>query len=192
MDEKELIEEIRKGSQESFRQIYDLYQHKVYNTAFGFVHITEDAQDITQEVFVELYHSLHKFRGESSLGTWIYRVTVNKSLNHLRKKKNKSIFFRPARQSENDQPIMISEPADQQQNPSDALENRELQRQLQQAIDGLPEKQRVAFILDKFEDLPYKEIARVMETSLSSVESLLFRAKLNLQKKLLGSWKERQ
>lgn len=191
MDEKELIENIRNGGQQYFRQLYDSYQNKVYNTTFGFVHNTEDAQDITQEVFVELYHSLKTFRGDSTLSTWIYRIAVNKSLNHLRKKKNFSFFSGFHKGAKDDQKTVLSELEDPQLNPSDTLENIELQQQLQRAVDALPEKQRTAFILEKFEDLSYKEIAQVMNTSLSSVESLLFRARQNLQKILLPSWNER-
>jgi len=191
MDEKKLIENIRNGEQQAFRQLYDLYQNKVYNTAFGFVHDTADAQDITQDVFVELYQSLATFRSDSSLNTWIYRIAVNKSLNHLRKKKSSSFFFKIRKSSEDGQKQVIPEIADNNLTPAGNLENLELQQQLQRAIDALPEKQRTAFILDKFEDLPYKEIALVMNTSISSVESLLFRAKQNLQKSLLAPWKER-
>lgn len=192
MDEKVLIEQIRSGDQQSFRKLYELHQDRVYNTAYGFVHHTEDAQDITQEVFVELYHSLSAFRGDSSLNTWIYRITVNKSLNHLRKKHNRSLFSGFRKSAGQEQGSWVVELPDQQLNPADRIENKELQQQLQRAIDNLPEKQRIAFILEKLEDLSYKEIAQVMETSLSAVESLLFRARQSLQKNLSAVWKERK
>jgi RNA polymerase sigma factor (sigma-70 family) len=185
MEETGLIENIRKGDQDAFRLLVDTYQHKVYNTVVGFVHGSEDAQDLTQDVFVELYQSLPAFRGNCSLSTWIYRISVNKALNHLRKKKHTPFSFLFHKSNDEESKSSLPDPVDTTLNPAANLENQELKQELQRAIDSLPDKQRTAFILDKLEDLPYKEIAEVMQTSISAVESLLHRAKLNLQKQLL-------
>lgn len=186
MDEQTLLENIRQGDKNAFKHLVDEYQHKVYNTIYGFVHEPEDALDLSQDVFVELYQALPAFRGECGLSTWIYRISVNKALNHLRKRKHTPFSFLFSGNTSNDNKRKLPDPADTAKNPADRLENLELKQQLQSAIDALPDKQRTAFILDKFEDLSYKEIAVVMETSLASVESLLHRAKLNLQKTLLA------
>lgn len=186
MEERELIQQICAGDPDAFRQLYDSYQHHVYNTAYGFVHNREDAEDLTQDVFVELFRSLSKFRSDSSLSTWVYRITVNKSLNHLRKKRPVPFQWLWG-SGHGELAAPAPDPADRQPDPSQLVENRELQQAIEQALDALPEKQRAAFILDKFEDLSYKEIAEVMKLSLPAVESLLFRARRQLQRTLLST-----
>ncbi len=191
MDESLLIQHLRNGDPSAFRSLVDAYQDRVYNTIYGFVHDTDDALDLTQDVFVEFYQSFSKFRGDSSINTWIYRIAVNKALNHLRRKKQTPFSFLFRKPGTEKSTNILADPADSALNPSASLENTELKQQLQQAIDALPEKQRIAFILDKLEDMPYKEIASVMQTSLSAVESLIHRAKLNLQKNLLEVWENK-
>lgn len=177
-----LVEELKQGEEEAFRQLVDEYQDKVYNTCISLVKNAEDADDITQEVFIEVYNSIHKFRAESKLSTWIYRITVNKSLEHLRKmKRNKRSGFLQWISGEDPDPEIQIPDFD---HPGVLAENREKARILFNAIEKLPEKQRIAFTLHKMEDLSYEQIADVMHKSLSSIESLLHRAKNNLKKEL--------
>jgi RNA polymerase sigma factor (sigma-70 family) len=177
-----LVEELKQGEEEAFRQLVDEYQDKVYNTCISLVRNAEDADDITQEVFIEVYNSIHKFRAESKLSTWIYRITVNKSLEHLRKMKRKkrSGFLQWISSEDPDLKLQIPD----FNHPGVLAENSEKARILFNAIEKLPEKQRIAFTLHKMEDLSYEQIADVMQKSLSSIESLLHRAKNNLKKKL--------
>ncbi|UCH14944.1 MAG: sigma-70 family RNA polymerase sigma factor, partial [Bacteroidales bacterium] len=84
MTDKEFVLEIRKGNQQAFRKFVEKHQLTVVKICNGFVHNPQDAEDIAQEVFIEVYQSVHKFRGEAKLSTWLYRIAVNKSLNHLR------------------------------------------------------------------------------------------------------------
>ncbi|TAH18662.1 MAG: RNA polymerase sigma factor [Cytophagales bacterium] len=181
MNEQDLVLGLKKGDQSIFKQIISLYKNKVYNTLLNLLQNVEDAQDLSQEVFVEVFLSVGKFEGRSSLSTWIYRITVSKGLDYMRRKKRKKRFgviyslFKPE----------STEPAFEQatfNHPALLLENEEQATILLKAIYQLPEKQKIAFILSKLEELSYQEISQVMETSISSVESLLFRAKQNLQK----------
>ncbi len=191
MNDKEIVEKIAQGDTQGFRQFVDKYQSQIMNTCFGFVHNREDAEDITQNVFVEVYQSARDFRGDAKLSTWLYRIAVNKSLNHIRKNKKsrlmKSIeaFFG----TEKNDALEVQD--DYKKEPAEILENKERAKVLHQAINSLSENQRVAFTLNKYEDLSYKQIADVMETSLSSVESLIYRAKTNLQKKLIDFYKKK-
>ncbi len=177
-----LVEELKKGDEGAFRQLVDDYQDKVFNTCISFVKNVDDADDLTQEVFIEVFNSIHKFRADSKLSTWIYRITVNKSLEHLRKmkrKKRSGIFYwisHEDRESKFEVPDF--------DHPGVLAENREKARILFEAIEKLPEKQRIAFTLHKVEDLSYEQIADVMQKSLSSIESLMHRAKNNLKKEL--------
>ncbi len=171
-----------------FDVIYETYKTKVFNTAIGYLQNQEDAEEITQDVFVEVYRSAVKFEGKSSLGTWIYRITINKSLDFIKNKNRKKRFaflsslFNDAGELKHDAPDFY--------HPGVILENKEKSAVLFKAVDTLPEKQKTAFILSKLEGLSYVEISEVMETSVSSVESLLFRAKQNLQKELSTFFKE--
>ncbi|MCW3084187.1 MAG: polymerase, sigma-24 subunit, subfamily [Bacteroidetes bacterium] len=165
-----------------FNVIYETYKTKVFNTAIGYLQNQEDAEEITQDVFVEVYRSAGKFEGKSLLGTWIYRITINKSLDFIKSKNRKKRFaflsslFNDAGELKHDAPDFY--------HPGVILENKEKSAILFKAINTLPENQKTAFILSKLEGLSYAEISEVMEVSVSSVESLLFRAKQNLQKEL--------
>lgn len=189
MTDKELIDDILDhNSQRAFEELVGRYQELVVKTCKGFVNSYADAEDIAQEVFIEVYESLQGFRSEAKLSTWIYRIAVNKSLNFVRKNKREKLFrsietFFTSNNSE-DEPMQIE---DRSNNKADSnIERSENKRLLKESINRLPENQRIAFILSKYQELSYKEIAAVMEVSLSSVESLLFRAKTNLQKHILS------
>lgn len=176
MHEKEMIEAILKGDQKAFKLLVDTYQLMVVNTCYAFVHDRDEAEDIAQDVFVQVFESLGKFRFESKLSTWLYRMAVNRSINHCKSPRGRAIKIDI--DSWKQQEVAQSVEMPQQQ----ILEEREQIELLHKAIDKLPENQRTALILNKYEELSYKEIADVMGVSLSSVESLLFRAKNNLEK----------
>lgn len=183
LEEKEFIRQLKAGDSKAFSLLVELYGNRVYNTTLGLLQCTEDAEDITQEVFAEIYLSVNSFREEAKISTWIYRIAVQKSLDFLRGKNRKkrkgvvmSIFSK-----ENNQPAMDIPDF---HHPGVRMENKELAAILFRAIQKLPEKQQAAFTLHKVEGLSYNEIADIMKSSLSSVESLIFRAKQNLQQLL--------
>jgi RNA polymerase sigma factor (sigma-70 family) len=188
MTDQELIDGIKKQDRAAIRHLVNLYQKKVIKTASYFLGNLEDAEDLSQEIFLEIMASIGKYRQEASFSTWIYRITVNKSLNKSRRNKREAIvsrigsFFYSGEKhgSLADIPARESLP----------LEEAEQRKLLYRAIGNLTENQRVAFVLHKFEEHSYKEIASVMTLSLSSVESLIHRAKLNLQKSLLPHFSE--
>lgn len=184
MDEYHHIHLLQQGDEHSFRKLVSDYASKVFNTSIGIIQNQHDAEDVTQEVFTEIFQSISKFKGESKLSTWIYRITVSKSLEFLRKKKRKKRFGFIQELFADDSSLIV---VPDFYHPGVQLENKERAKILFAAIQKLPENQKTAFVLSKIEDLSYAEIADVMKTSLSSVESLLFRAKQNLQK-LLGKY----
>jgi RNA polymerase sigma-70 factor, ECF subfamily len=189
MSDEELIQRILEGDQNCFRTLVQKYHVMVINTCFGLLHIREDAEDVAQDVFIEIYQSLNRFRQESKLSTWIYRIAVNKSINYLRKVKMRQRIRSLEHALIDDNSPGLDFPAPSSDDPSAIMDTKEKAKILHQAIESLPDNQRVAFALYKFEDLAYKEIAEVMDTSLSAVESLIHRAKINLQKKLMGYYK---
>lgn len=188
--ESELIARIRSGSHDAFRYLVNTYQEKVKRTCMGFVHSSADAEDITQDVFVEVFRSIGRFREESVLSTWIYRIAVNKSLNFIKSEARRKIFtymgfFDPVESGLSGDLVSGKESS-----PDENLNRSELGLAVRKALESLPSGQRTAFILSRYDDLPNKEIALIMQTSEASVESLLFRAKQNLQKRLLTFYKK--
>lgn len=182
MNELELIQQLRAGDELAFKALVTTYQDMVYNTALGIVQNSEDAEDVAQEVFIQVYRSIDQFKGDARLSTWIYRITTTKALDHIRSRRRKKRFaFITSLFGPNDE--LVHEPVDFQ-HPGVALDRKEQAALLFKMIEQLPENQKVAFTLHKTEELSYQEIADVMKLSVSAVESLLFRARQNLRKLL--------
>jgi RNA polymerase sigma factor (sigma-70 family) len=182
LNELELIQQLRAGDELAFKALVANYQDMVYNTALGVVQNSEDAEDVTQEVFIQVYRSIDQFKGDARLSTWIYRITTTKALDHIRSRRRKKRFaFITSLFGPNDE--LIHEPADFQ-HPGVTLDRKEQAALLFKMIEQLPDNQRIAFTLHKTEELSYQEIADVMKLSVSAVESLLFRARQNLRKLL--------
>ena len=180
MNDPELIIQLQRGDPPAFKRLVDEWEDMVYNTAVGIVQNPEDADDITQEVFIQVYQSVSSFKGDSKLSTWLYRITVNRSLDHLKKMKRKKQlgFMRGLfglTVEEQSQPAEFD-------HPGVLMEKKEKAAELFKALDMIPDKQRIAFTLNKLEGKSYNEIAEIMDTSLYAVESLMGRAKGNLKK----------
>ena len=177
-----LIEQLKDKDQAAFKKIVDAWQDMVFNTAIGILQNTEDAEDVAQEVFVQVYESIGTFKGESKFSTWLYRITITKAMDHIRRKKRKKRFavIHSLFGLNNE---MLHEPADFH-HPGVSLDNKERAAVLFKAVEKLPENQKIAFTLNKLEGLNYQEISEVMNATVSSVESLLHRAKNNLKKHL--------
>ena len=161
----------------------------MFNTAISMVQDHGMAEDITQEVFITVYRSVLSFNSQSSISTWIYRITVNKCLDHLRaqKRQKQNGFFRSlfnTDAAQTDKPHF--------EHPGVQLERRENARYLFEAIETLPGNQKTVFILAHVEELPQKEVAAIMDISVKAVESLLQRAKVNLRKKLSHIYERRK
>ncbi len=175
----DLIRKLQEGDQMEFTTLMDLYQNMVYNTALGIVQNEEDADDITQEVFEQVYISIGSFKGESKLSTWLYKITISKSLDHIKKKKRKKRFgvvqsLFGGSDVEKYSPVEFNHPGVQ-------LEQKERASELFAALNQLPDKQKIAFILHKVEGQSYQEVAEIMNKSLYAVEALMSRAKANLK-----------
>ena len=169
----------------AFRSFIAEHRQRVFNVVLKRVQHLQDAEDITQDVFVDVYHKSSAFRGEAAVSTWLYRIAMNKSIDHLRKKQRREKgawigFFKPGATGETVDTDFY--------HPGIAAENKEKSVVLFNAMRSLPEKQHTAWVLSEMENLSYKEITEVMNLSLSSVESLLFRARQNLKKTISGMY----
>ena len=168
-------------NQNDFRKIYDQYKILVYNVALNYLQNIEDAEEITQDVFVQLHYSVSEFKEKSELKTWIYRITINKCLDFIKHKSSKKRHFIFGKKSENQFEIQnISN----FEHPGILLVNKEKAEILYGVINELSENQKTAFILSKIDGLSNPEISEIMNVGISSVESLIFRAKANLKEKL--------
>jgi len=180
IEERELTELLKQKDRAAFKSIVETWQDMVYNTAIGILQNAEDAEDVTQETFMQAFESVASFKGESKFSTWLYRITVSKAMDHIRKKKRKKRFaFIQSLYGKNDQPVI--DPPDFI-HPGVSLENKENAAVLFKAMEQLPPNQKTAFVLNKVEGLSYLEISDVMKITDSAVDALLHRAKGNLKK----------
>ena len=183
MDDKQLIRKILERDDLAFGIFVEKYKKLVYTAIYRLVRDTTDAEDIFQDVFLEVYRSIQYLRNENDLSGWLFKIAYNKSISFLRKKN-------PARANSNnyeDQKIESEKTTFSlvdHQTPSKKLEEQEAEIALYTAIDRLPEMQKRALLLHKFENYSHKEIGEMMELSISSVESLIYRAKIALRKSL--------
>ena len=187
-NDKLLIEQVISGDTKAFRQLVEIHHKRVIHICLSFTAIPSDAEDVAQEVFIEVFKSIEGYRGDASLSTWLYRLSVNKSLDFIRQKKRQkrgSGLIITVEQSDLEN-IQVSS----KQLPSDNIEEEERRMMLYKAIDQLPERQKVAVLLSKIEELAQQEVADIMKTSVSSVESLLVRAKKKLKEILLKEKEE--
>jgi len=189
LNEERCISQLKNGDPAAYRELVDHFRDRVYNTALAMVRNAEDAQDVSQEVFIGVFQSAGSFRGDSRLSTWVYRITVQKSLEHIRnaRRKKRGGVLMSLLGREHLLPVETNAPF---YHPGVKLENKERAAILFQAIGQLNENQQTAFTLHKVEALSYAEIAEIMKISVSSVESLMFRAKQNLRK-ILGEYYEK-
>ena len=179
--EQQLITRLIQKDEGAFKRLVTEYQNLVFNTSLNFLGIKEDAEEITQDVFVEVHKSIGSFKGGSTLKTWIYRITITKSLEFQRRAKRKKRFAFLVSIGGENQDALESSIID---HPGIDTEDKERADLIFKKIDQLPENQKIAFTLYNMDGLSYKEIAETMDISLSSVESLIFRSKKNLRKKL--------
>ncbi len=171
-----------------FDQIYQDHKNLVFNLALKYLQNREDAEEVTQDVFVAIFGGLENFKSQSQISTWVYKVTINKSLDYIKKKKAKkrqgffaSLFQPGSREATFQQ--------DNFNHPGVKLESKEEVARIMNCINQLPDKQKTALILHKLEGRTQVEIAEIMEVSAKAVESLVQRAKGNL-KKIIDQAKE--
>ena len=192
MSDQETIERVLSGDTDQFSNLVRKYQSRIFSLCMGFVHQKEDADDLSQEVFIKVYQSLKRYRGDASFSTWIYRIAINIALNYVKNKSKKNIFqrlddFMTTGKSNTLQTVSM-DTAD----PEQILIDTQKREMVNNALNSLPENQKIAIVLSKYDDLPQKEIAIIMNTTEGAVEALLQRAKVNLREKLSDLNKKNQ
>jgi|1048.fasta_scaffold41290_2 RNA polymerase sigma-70 factor (ECF subfamily) len=168
------MELLKLGDAREFKKLFELHAPRLLNTALYLLGNRQDAEDVTQEVFKSIYIGLPQFKEESSVHTWMHRITLNKCNEFLRaknRKKRKGILLS----------LFDSLPIETTETPELMFILKEAEWSLWKQIQSLPEKQRIAMTLYAMDDLSYKEIASIMSVSVASIESLLFRARTKLK-----------
>lgn len=167
----------------NFDNLYNQYKNLVFNLALQYVQNTEDAEEITQDVFLAIHKSLDTFKENSQASTWIYRITINKSLDFIRAKNRKkrfafitSLFYDNSNELKHNKQTF--------DHPGVLLEQKEAIENLFNLINELPDNQKTALILMKIEQKTQSETAEIMNMSTKAIESLVQRAKVNLSKKI--------
>ncbi len=175
----ELIAQLQQGSEAAFRTLVERYQNRIYRTALALLQLPEEAEDVAQEVFVEVYQTIDRFRGEAALSTWLYRLATSRALKHRRRARAQKRFayFTSLLGFDN---RVLHEPPDHA-HPQAQMEGQQQLALLLAHIARLPSQQQVAFTLRHEQDLSYEEIAAVLNTTVPAVESLLFRARKTLR-----------
>ena len=175
MEDKEIVERILAGDTEQYTLIVRRYQQIVANLTYKLCGTRLEVEEVTQQVFVELYMALPRFRFDSKLSSYIYRITVNVVCKMMNRTK---------RFVSSDEMEGLPEQRSEDRNAQQQMIHNEQMQQLRTAIGHLKDEQRTALVLYTFEDFSYQDIADVMQCSLSKVESLIFRAKKNLAKEV--------
>lgn len=175
----ELVAALQQGSEAAFRSLVERYQNRIYRTVRVLLPTAEEAEDVAQEVFVEVYQTIGRFRGEAALSTWLYRLATSRALKHRRRARTRKrlAYFTSLLGFDNG---LLHEPPDHR-HPQAQLEGQQQLDLLLAHIARLPELQQVAFTLRHEQELSYPEIAAVLQTTVPAVESLLFRARQTLR-----------
>jgi len=178
--QKELVRRAKKGDIYAFEDLIAGYQKRVYNTVYRFFNNHEDAMDITQEIFIKVFTSLNRFKGNYSFSTWLYRIAVNTCIDFSRQKRPDTLPIMEELGANDEMHIVTSYP----DLPEKALEKKEFRRDIEEAINNLPEEQRICIILRDIQGFSYIEISDILSCSLGTVKSRINRGRRVLRQYL--------
>jgi RNA polymerase sigma-70 factor, ECF subfamily len=189
-----LMLRVREGDDAAFAQLVDKYKQAVMNLAFRMLHDLTEAEDLAQNVFVQVYKSAHRYRISAKFSTWLFTIARNLCLNEIRRRSRHPVesIDTPHQEQESPAPRQFEDRAAVA--PPDSLLHLELEEKVQAALAQLPENQRLAIVLCRQEDLSYDDIARVLGCSISATKSLIHRGRETLKQKLKpylmhGAWR---
>ena len=189
-DEK-LVQDLKNKDPDAFCLLVELYQKKIYALAFNMTHSQMDAQDVTQDVLLAIFRKVHTFQGKSAFSSWVYRVTVNAVYMKLRsKKKEQAVSLEDVFPTFNGSGYHQEKIRDWTENAESLLFKNETKEIIQKAVNQLPEKEKVVFILRDVEGLSTEDVGDILELTTPAVKSRLHRARLFLRKKLSNYYEE--
>ncbi|MBL7075253.1 sigma-70 family RNA polymerase sigma factor [candidate division KSB1 bacterium] len=171
----ELVERFQGGDERAFNEIVNRYKKKIYFLTLRMVNNPQDAEDLSQEVFIRAYKGLAKFQRESALFTWLYRIAVNHCINFNRKKRWTRFFSLEE---------LKVEKGSSEQNPEEIMAAGEIMEEIKRTVARLPQKQRIVFILRQYENMHHKEIAAILGRNVGTVKANYFQAVHRLRREL--------
>ncbi len=184
-NEQILLERSKAGDIAAFEMLIEAYQKKIFNLAFRMIGNYDDAGDLAQEALIRIFKSISNFKEQSSLSTWIYRITTNVCLDEIRKKKNRKVVSLDeeihAEDGDMQRQIMSDDPL-----PDELMEKEELRQIINSAIESLPEDQRLVITLRDIQGFSYDEIAKVLDCPAGTVKSRINRARFALKNVLIS------
>jgi len=186
INEIELVKGLKSGEREAFEMLAKAYEKKIFATAMRFTKNTEDAADITQDVFLRIYRYINMFKGQSSLATWIYRITVNLCTD-TQKKDNVRRNMETESAVSDDGELIELQIADTAKNPDEEYESKENIQIVREAINELSDEHKSIIILRDIEGLTYEEICEILNVSLGTVKSRISRARERLKNILVDN-----
>jgi len=173
---------IKAGDTEALRALIEAHQHRVIGTVAKMLGDESDAEDIAQQVFVRIWRSAPRYEPTAKFTTWLFKITRNLVFNELRRRRRHAAFSLDRTVDEDERPIHT--PDHGTKAPDTALLDEEMQTAIQAAIDELPEVQRMAIVLRRYDDISYEEIGEILDLSVPAVKSVIFRARTELRQKL--------
>ncbi len=186
-----LVRDMKAGKMEAFDKIVELYQRKIYALAFNMTRNQMDAQDVAQDVLLSIYKKIHTFQGKSAFSSWVYRITLNATYMKLRnKKKEQHISLDEMLPSFNNSGYQVEKITDWSENTESLLFTNEMKSNIGKAVDQLPEKEKVVFILRDVEGFSTEKVSEILDLTIPAVKSRLHRARLFLRKKLSNYFDE--
>jgi RNA polymerase sigma-70 factor, ECF subfamily len=177
-----LMQQVKEGDVRAFEQLVELHQRAVIGTVARMLNNVEDAHDVSQQVFVRVWRSAGRYEPSAKFTTWLFTITRNLVFNEMRRRgRKREVSMEEEKETHHREPS-----ASERYQPDTVVAQDELESAIDRAIQSLPEKQRLAVLLRRDQDLPYEDICEILGMSLSAVKSLLFRARNDLKEKLTG------
>lgn len=178
----ELMLASKGGDERAFAVLVDRHRAAIMNLTYRYLGNRADAEDLAQEVFLRVHRARGSYRPDAKFSTWLYRVAVNACLNEVRNRKSRPTFGAASLPAGDDAPLAARDLRTEA--PPDAAERAELRARVRAAVDALPERQRLALLLNKFHGLGYEELAESLELTVPAVKSLLVRARENVRRQV--------
>src|SRR5262245_50986591 len=178
-DERDVLDRIRAGDIDAVQELFNEHRTRIYRVCLLYTDSSDDAKDVLQETFLRAYKSVGRFRGDSSFTTWLTRIAINICLNLKRDRRSSESL-----EEDRVETAQVSVPRQQEGDPEQALNVRELRDRIRQLVDTLPPRERMAFVLKHFEELKIREISEIMKISEGTVKSFLHRAVVTLREGL--------
>lgn len=190
-EDNTLVAQARAGDQRAFQRLVERYQRKVYGVALGMLHDPEDAMDVTQEAFIRVHRYLDRFQGSSSFFTWLYRITVNLCIDHIRREgKAQTVDYDDSMAHTGAETSQLI-PWSADGNPARSMDRKQLRQAIDRALATLSPKHRAVILMREVEGLSYAEMAEVMQCSKGTIMSRLFHARRRMQVALLDALEDK-